>query len=83
MLCRYETTLHAICPIHKVRDTYQVTIESPHCVMVEDLLAFVAKASGVEETQEDITASFARAFPGCAITSTGYHSGVRTTVIAP
>ena len=83
MLCRYEITVRAICPIHKVPDTYQVTVESPHEVMVETILDIAHEMAGTEQTQERITETLAKRLPGCTITSIGYHSGVRTTVIVP
>jgi hypothetical protein len=83
MLCRYEVTVRAICPIHKVADTYDVTVESPHEIIVENILEFVAALATTEETQEKLTDTIAAKFPGTQITSIGHHSGVKTTVVAP
>jgi hypothetical protein len=83
MNCKYEVTVRAICPIHKVQDTYDVTVESPHEIIVESILEFVAALATVEETQENLTDTIASKFPGTQITSVGYHSGVKTTVVAP
>lgn len=82
MICRYELKLQAICPIHQCEDHYDITVESAECVYVERLLEFAAECSGRKETQEAITASWAKKFPNCRITTVGYHSNVKTTVIA-
>jgi hypothetical protein len=84
MLCRYEDiTFRAICPIHKVRDQYELTVESPQLIMVEEILEYVESLATVEETQEEITATIAQHFAGCTVTTTGNHSGVKATVTAP
>ena len=81
MICRYETKLVAICPIHKVLDHYDLTIESPHQIYVEEIIAFLKTCGGKEETQEQITGTIATKF-GCRVVTVGYHSGVKTTVTA-
>lgn len=81
MICRYELKLTAICPIHKVQDHYDLIVESPHQIYVEELMEFAKACEAKEETQEQITATFARKF-GCQVTTVGYHSGVKTTVVA-
>ncbi len=81
MLCRYEMKLTAVCPIHKVLDHYDLTVESPHQIFVEEIIAFAKECEGKEQTQEQITATIAARFTA-TITTIGYHSGVKTTVIA-
>ncbi len=82
MLCRYELKLRAICPIHDCDDVYDLIVESAHCIYVEELLKFVAECRTRKETQEEITESLAKQWPNCRITTIGYHSNVKTTVIA-
>lgn len=83
MLCTYEITVRAICPIHLVDDVYEVTVESRSTIYVERLLAFAKTLESTKQTQEDITVTLARKFPGTTIRSVGYHSGVKATVVAP
>jgi hypothetical protein len=57
-------------------DTYQVVIEASRIVKVEDILSAVAGLPG-GLFQEEITERLA-ALMGCSVTTTGYHSGVKT-----
>lgn len=82
MICRYELKLRAVCPIHDCDDHYDLVVESADCIYVEKLLEFAAECAGRKETQEQITASWAKKFPNCRIGTTGYHSNVKTTVTA-
>ena len=61
---------------------YDLTVESSGCIFVEKLLEFAATCSTRKETQEQITASFAAQFPNVRVTTVGYHSNVKTTVVA-
>lgn len=81
MISRYEIIVRAICPVNLCVDCYDVTVESPHTIMVERLIDFALSCADKKETQEDITAALAKEF-GCKVTSVGYHSGVKTTVVA-
>lgn len=82
MLCRYELKLRAICPIHECEDVYDVIVESAQCIYVEKLLEFTSACATRKETQEAITESMARAFLNCRVTTIGYHSNVKVTVVA-
>lgn len=83
MLCRYEFPVRAICPVNpKTVDCYSVTVDSHSEVRVEDLLEFAKGLDDVKATQEEITQAFSARFPGCTVTSIGWHSGAKTTVIA-
>jgi len=83
MLCRYELTLAAICPVDQSTDYYAVVVESGAEIRCEKLVAFANTWRIHKATQEVITAAMAEAFPDATITTTGFHSGVRTVVTAP
>jgi len=82
MICRYEFKLRAICPIHECADVYDCVVESTETIFVEKLLEFANGCAAKKETQEQITETMAKQFPNCRITTVGYHSNVKTTVIA-
>lgn len=82
MICKYEFKLRAICPVHLVNDEYDCVVESAECILVERLLEFAAECEGKKETQEQLTATFAAKFANCKVTTVGYHSNVKTTVVA-
>lgn len=82
MLCRYELLAEAICPVDpKVRDKYRLTIESVETIMVEDIEALTTRLESRKITQEDLSQEIAAAFPAATITTVGWHSGIKTTVI--
>jgi hypothetical protein len=84
MRCTYELLMTGICPVdNTLVDAYQVTVTCRHEVMVERLREHVALLGQRIATQEEQTQALADAFPGCTITSIGWHSGVRTTVACP
>lgn len=82
MLCRYEVTIRAACPVDEAGDVYDCVIESPAIVKVEDILDAVAAYQKRPAFQEDITSDLARTLR-CKVTTVGFHSGVKTTVVAP
>ena len=79
MIVRHELTMYCHCPVNGARDTYQVVVEANRVVKVEDILAAVAAVPD-KMFQEDITAHLA-AVLGCGVTTTGYHSGVKTICV--
>ncbi len=81
MLCKYSLTAHCTCPVDATRDRYEIELESGHMVPVEDILAAVHQLSG-PLYQEDFTAQLAMKVQ-CQVTSVGYHSGIKTVVVAP
>ena len=81
MLCRYELTVRAICPVDGSTDIYHVTVESRRTVMVETILEVAASFAPRKITQEVLTVEMATAL-WCRVVSVGYHSGVKTTVTA-
>lgn len=82
MICKYETRIVAACPVDDKPDVYEATFESEDTIRCEDILAAVGKYATERAYQEVITADLARALR-CRVTTVGYHSGVKTTVVAP
>lgn len=82
MICRYETRIVARCPVDGGHDVYEATFESDDTIRCEDILAAVGKYATEALYQERITAALARDLR-CKVTTIGYHSGVKTTVVAP
>lgn len=82
MLCRYEVTIQAACPVDDAGDVYACVIESPAFVKVEDIIEAVEQYKKEKRYQEEITADLARHLR-CRVTTVGFHSGIKTTVVAP
>ena len=78
----HRLLIHAICPIHKVNDHYELTVTSRSTIYVEDIAEFAASLALVEKTQEDITWRIAKRFPGTKVRTVGWHSNVRAVVKA-
>lgn len=77
MLVTHELTFARRCPVNDAQDLYELRVETSRTVAVEDILASVA-ALPEKAFQEEITVMLAARL-GCRITTTGYHSGVKTT----
>lgn len=82
MQCRYETRIVAACPVDSKPDVYDATFESDDTIRCEDILNAIGKFATEKAYQESITSDLARELR-CKVTTVGYHSGVKTTVIAP
>ena len=82
MKCTYDTRIVAACPVDDRPDVYEVTLESDGTIEVERILAAIARYATEKKFQEDITAELARELR-CNVRTVGWHSGVKTTVIAP
>ena len=82
MICRYSLTIKCRCPVDDLMNTYQAEIESASTIQAERILREIIMIGNEPNFQEDLTASLARSL-GCQVTTTGYHSGVKTVVIAP
>lgn len=82
MICKYETRLVAACPVDDRPDVYEMLFESAETIQVEDIIAELSPYMGRKVFQEDITSELARKLK-CKVTSVGWHSGIKTTVIAP
>lgn len=81
MICRYEFSLRAACPVDDLGDVYAATVEATGPIPVETILAEAAKYAGRKLFQEDIAAELCRAL-GAKVTLVGWHSGVKTTAVA-
>jgi hypothetical protein len=79
VLVRHELTHRCRCPVNDARDTYAVIVEANRIMKVEDILAAVA-ALPDRLFQEQITEILAASL-ACSVTTTGYHSGVKTTCV--
>lgn len=75
-------TIGCRCPVDNMPDIYEAEFENSSTIKVEDILSVTRSLEGGKMFQEDLTASLARAL-SCKVTTTGYHSGVKTVVIAP
>lgn len=63
-------------------DIYEAVFESDDTIRCEDILNEIGKFATEKAFQEAITANLARRLR-CKVTTVGYHSGVKTTVVAP
>lgn len=77
MLVRHYLTITASCPVDKKPDHYEAVIECARVVKVEDILAAVERLKTKRIFQEALTQELARAL-GAKVTTTGFHSGVKT-----
>jgi hypothetical protein len=77
----YQLTVSATCPVNdKVRDDYVVVIEAEEMIKVEDLIALMEEYRSEVLFQEDLTRDIAhRLATAGKVTTTGTHSGVKTT----
>ena len=82
MITTHELTAKCTCPVDDGPDSYAVTVETQVDIAVEDILAATATLKGEKIFQEEFTRRLARQL-GAAVTTVGYHSGVRTTCRAP
>lgn len=82
MICVYETRISAACPMDGKPDIYEATFTSEETIKCEDILEAIAPYAIEKAFQEQITADLARKLR-CKVQTVGYHSGVKTTVIAP
>lgn len=82
MICRYSMTIKCACPVDELSDVYEAEFESAATIQVEDILEAVRPFESGRMFQENLTASLARTL-ACKVTTIGYHSGVKTVVIAP
>lgn len=82
MICTYEYRIVAACPVDDKPDYYDAKFEAQATIPVEDILKAVEVYKTEKVFQEEITARLARLL-NCRVTTVGYHSGVKTTVVAP
>jgi len=84
MLNTYEVDIRAQCPVNdEDTDLYHFVIESREMIQVERINGFFHEHAGKKRVfQEELTRLCAVMF-GARVTSTGWHSGVRVTCVAP
>ena len=82
MQCKCEVRIEAACPVDEKPDVYEAMFESHDTIRCEDILDAIGKYATEKAYQEIITADLARKLR-CRVTTIGYHSGVKTTVVAP
>lgn len=82
MLCRYETRIVAACPVDDRPDVYEAVFESETTILVEDIIKAISKYATEKAYQEQITSDLARDLR-CKVSTTGFHSGIKTSVVAP
>lgn len=80
MRVTHETTLARRCPVNDALDLYQLRVETNRTLKVEDILAAI-EALPEKAFQEELTETLAAKL-GCVVTTTGYHSGIKTTCTA-
>ncbi len=79
----YRFECRAVCPVHAdLIDVYQVEVRSCSTIPVEKILGHFAQYETKQIFQEDMTKQAAVAL-GCAVNTTGIHSGVEVISCAP
>lgn len=81
MRVTHTLTIIAKCPVDQRPDTYDVEITASRVIKVEDILDAAKRFAEIEIFQEDLTTQLAREL-GATVKTVGYHSTVRTEVIA-
>ena len=81
MKIEYTLKIEALCPIDHKGDVYDCTLYSDKPIPVEHILEFVQQYKTVELFQEDLANSLSRLL-FCTVELVGYHSGIKTRVIA-
>lgn len=80
MLVIHELEFDRKCPLNDALDHYEARFETRAFLQVEDILKAIEKLPA-KAFQEEITRELADEL-GCAVTTIGYHSGVKTTCTA-
>lgn len=80
----YEIEVRAQCPVQPTdRDVYQFTIESQSLIEVETIAAFFKANAGRKEVFQEALTQLCAVTLGAKVTSTGWHSGIKVTSVAP
>lgn len=81
---RYELEVRAQCPVNPSdTDLYSFVIESESLIEVEKILAFVKEHAGAQKVFQEELTRLCAVMLGAQVTSTGWHSGVKVTCVAP
>lgn len=76
----HETKFTCRCPVDNSLDHYELSVEVRKLIKVEAILAAIA-ALPKKAFQEELTEQLAKVL-GATVTTTGYHSGVKTVCVA-
>jgi hypothetical protein len=83
MKTTYELEVMTKCPVTpSFTDTYSFIINADKFIKVEDILEFFLRFEKEAIFQEDLTTRCADQFTA-SVTSTGWHSGVKTICTVP
>ena len=77
MRVTHSLTITAACPVDGKPDHYDAVVKCNRVLKVEDILAAVEGMKDRKVFQEELTQELARTI-GARVTTTGYHSGVKT-----
>lgn len=81
MYVKHEFKIKANCPVDGEGDIYDAVFEPVGMVFVEDIRAILEEAKTSKVPQEELTLEIARRLGG-TLTTVGWHSGIKTTVVA-
>ncbi len=81
MTAEYALEVFALCPLDDKPDIYACTVRSGRTIQVEEILAVREALRGEKLFQEDLTAELHRRL-AAQVETVGWHSGVRTRVVA-
>jgi len=81
MKVRHFLLVRSVCPVDKLPDVYETIVETTSVLPVETIIEVAQSFAERELYQEDLTSEMARRL-GATVTTTGWHSGVRTEVSA-
>ncbi len=81
MLVKHEFSAQCACPVDGEPDCYAVSVETDREIPVEMILGEAQKLAPEKLFQETFTVRLARGI-GARVTTTGFHSGVKTTCSA-
>ncbi len=80
----YELEVRAQCPVNPAdTDLYAFTITSSTIIEVEKITAFFAAHAGAQKVFQESLTQLCAVTLGARVTSTGYHSGIKVTCVAP
>lgn len=81
MYVKHEFKIKANCPVDGEGDTYDAVFEPVGLVYVEYIRKVLEEAKDAKIPQEELTLEMARKLGG-TLTTVGFHSGIKTTVVA-
>lgn len=80
----YQLDVRAQCPVNPAdTDLYAFTIEADTIIEVEKIAAFFKNHAGQKNVFQETLTQQCAVMLGARVTSVGYHSGIKTTSVAP